>query len=946
MGRFLRRKPVVDGGDESASVAWLRALACLSSLSLPLALAACRTPVPEALAVNACEGYVMQAVGGGTLTDGIVVNVFGDGCDPDEPGMHVLASGPMGADPGSVVIGCQTACDAALQSHLGRRSGLPPIAGMGCFVTGHKVCPGRSGGPGSASSLVTLLNGGPADRRVTGTVAVASSQGVFTGRGVVDYTACTTPACTGFAVSRIAATETAGVSTIESKGTASAAATASGFTVASGALTLESELSSGAFELSNVGFPVSGTISAAGAVDLDLSFVDPAAGPVAVQFHTDAGGVSHPPSVSVAASAGTVECTGGGVGRVELSATAADEDFDLASFLWYDHTGAVIPLSAPDISLALPPGPRTVRVLVQDLRGAMAAASTTVVVRDAEPPVFQLPLPPVTTAPCLALMLTPPTVTDSCSPAPDLTSNAPGQFPIGTTTVVWTATDDAGNQSTASQLVTSLTDPLCYPANDLCETPRVVTATPFHDAIDLSLASRSPSDPVQACTGPSPSQNGRSLWYRFTAPSAGTLIAEADPNQSVISIYTGSCGAFTERACHDVQSDGVARAQTMVTGGVTYTVEVARARALAPDPAPTSVPNPGFVNITFQPDPCANDTIPPVLSTPANVSVISCRRTRPVTVGQATATDNCPPSPTVTGAVVATNGVALPSPLPVTSGQVSALGFGTHTVRWTAADSRNTVTGDQTVIVRPALEASQSFVVLDRGAVTVVGGQPGAFTNAGAVLTQLGNDGRSGDIVSVAQVRVLDRALVTGSVISSGAITVSGTAMVTGAVTPSTPVVLPPLPTLPTLPAQASVDVTVNSGTRDLAPGSYRTVTVNGGTLRLAAGDYFFQTLIINPDVVVRVAAATRMFARTQLIYRSPLRALTGTALQPIVLGFAGDTLFMQAMFNGTLVAPAASVSMGFGEGLTLTGSFYGRSIQLEPRSTIACSENSPPFGN
>ena len=45
---------------------------------------------------------------------------------------------------------------------------------------------------------------------------------------------------------------------------------------------------------------------------------------------------------------------------------------------------------------------------------------------------------------------------DNCTSSPSATSNAPLVFPLGTTTVTWTATDDAGNPATATQLVTVL----------------------------------------------------------------------------------------------------------------------------------------------------------------------------------------------------------------------------------------------------------------------------------------------------------------------------------------------------------------------------------------------------------------------------------------------------------------------------------------------------------
>ncbi len=48
------------------------------------------------------------------------------------------------------------------------------------------------------------------------------------------------------------------------------------------------------------------------------------------------------------------------------------------------------------------------------------------------------------------------TATDNCTPAASIvvTNNAPSKFPVGVTTVVWTATDACGNQANCSQLVT------------------------------------------------------------------------------------------------------------------------------------------------------------------------------------------------------------------------------------------------------------------------------------------------------------------------------------------------------------------------------------------------------------------------------------------------------------------------------------------------------------
>jgi hypothetical protein len=46
------------------------------------------------------------------------------------------------------------------------------------------------------------------------------------------------------------------------------------------------------------------------------------------------------------------------------------------------------------------------------------------------------------------------TATDICDDSVQITNDAPGVFPVGDTTVTWTATDDSGNTATATQIVT------------------------------------------------------------------------------------------------------------------------------------------------------------------------------------------------------------------------------------------------------------------------------------------------------------------------------------------------------------------------------------------------------------------------------------------------------------------------------------------------------------
>jgi len=277
----------------------------------------------------------------------------------------------------------------------------------------------------------------------------------------------------------------------------------------------------------------------------------------------------------------------------------------------------------------------------------------------------------------------------------------------------------------------------------------------------------------------------------------------------------------------------------------------------------------------------------------------------------------------------------------VVGGQV-ALKVGTSIVQWTAFDGVNTVTANQTVVVGSTIQASQSFLVDDRGQVQNATGGFGAILNSGVGSTRLGQDGRSGAILSKGPVTIQHRSIVSGNVVSGSTVTKDSDATVNGTITTNGTVVLPALPTLPAFPAPMAGGFTVNSGvTLSRPPGSYSAATVlNGGTLILAAGDYFFQSLTINASSTVRATPTTRIFTRDTLIFNAPIRGTSGTALQAIVLGFAGANLSLTAQFNGTLVAPNANVIFGTGAGVTYRGSFFGRILEVTPGSTLVCSVN------
>jgi hypothetical protein len=242
-------------------------------------------------------------------------------------------------------------------------------------------------------------------------------------------------------------------------------------------------------------------------------------------------------------------------------------------------------------------------------------------------------------------------------------------------------------------------------------------------------------------------------------------------------------------------------------------------------------------------------------------------------------------------------------------------------------------------VVEPNIQASKSFLVDDRAAVESSGGGFAAVLNSGTGPTDVGNDSKTGAIVSVGPVNILHRAVVTGSVLSASTVLVDSDATVTGTITANGMVSLPALPTLPVFPPPTLGALTVNSGTtKSPAPGSYTQAMVNGGTLILSAGDYFFQSLTINSGSIVRATATTSIFVKNNLVFNAPILGPAGPAVEPIFLGFAGANLSLNATFDGTLVAPAANVNFGTGSGLTFTGAFFGQTLQVMPGSVLVCA--------
>ena len=106
-----------------------------------------------------------------------------------------------------------------------------------------------------------------------------------------------------------------------------------------------------------------------------------------------------------------------------------------------------------DASGLYPGGVTTVLWTVADDCGNASTCEMTVTVNDTEKPAITCPSS-ITLCSGEQPVLGTATATDNCDKAPIISNNAPSIFVVGTTTVIWTATDLHGNTSTCTQLVT------------------------------------------------------------------------------------------------------------------------------------------------------------------------------------------------------------------------------------------------------------------------------------------------------------------------------------------------------------------------------------------------------------------------------------------------------------------------------------------------------------
>jgi hypothetical protein len=129
----------------------------------------------------------------------------------------------------------------------------------------------------------------------------------------------------------------------------------------------------------------------------------------------------------------------------------------------------------------------------------------------------------------------------------------------------------AGTTTGGIDVVVNVPEP---PTNDDCGAPVVIAATPYVEARATSTATAAPGDPQPPCTT---DKNSNTVWYAYTPPSTGTVVVDTAGSSydTVLTAYTGACGALVPVACDDDTDTLQAALVFPVAAGVTYLVEVA-----------------------------------------------------------------------------------------------------------------------------------------------------------------------------------------------------------------------------------------------------------------------------------------------------------------------------------------------------------------------------------
>jgi len=440
--------------------------------------AGCNLPQDQGV-VMGCFGFVNETVPGtDVFSTDVVTNAYFGGCNPDDPGMQIVerVRPESAADQTAMAQICNSDCNARLTAYgLAHPEAKLPLTcetlfAIPCDNVGSDISQVPASLPGA------YQGGGPADTRLklTGNVTLTlnGSSTTVPAHGIIDGTMAPcqganqncTITLTRFDVLADQPFTLAGQQIdgahIQNQGLSTGNRSAGDAVIAAGAI--EAEVSALANNvLSTFHVRNDQQVRSVGSnltLEQFLSTLDLTMSQSGVSVHMvmTTTPIGHRPTADMTPHLSQVECTCKSCTTVSFTSAAADVDSDLQSLSWtLDNTPTLgQDINDPEtLNLQLPLGDHTVSLVATDSRGAAAGTSQKFKVADTKPPIITVP-PNATLRSCDFPDIGQATATDVCSDIALVCSNSSGNFPVGTSTVTWTAEDGNDVHGTATQTVT------------------------------------------------------------------------------------------------------------------------------------------------------------------------------------------------------------------------------------------------------------------------------------------------------------------------------------------------------------------------------------------------------------------------------------------------------------------------------------------------------------
>lgn len=367
--------------------------------------------------------------------------------------------------------------------------------------------------------------------------------------------------------------------------------------------------------------------------------------------------------------------------------------------------------AAADKSGPFEVGAHTITWTVSNDRGGETTATQKVTIEDTTGPVITAP-PAKTvqaTGQATVVDLGAAQATDLVDGTVSVTSNAPANFGVGAHTVTWTATDNAGNTTTATQKIT-----VSDSDGPTITAPSDITAEATGATTAITLGTATASDAVDGELTATPDKTGpfavgeHAIIWTVSDSSGNTATATqtvtvTDKTAPILNapgdISMSATGAQT------IVDLGSATATDIVDGALTPTPDKSGPFEVGAHTITWTVADNEGNSSTATQTVTITDTDGPTIVAPADKTVEATAQMTPVQLGTATATDN------VDGA------------LTPTADNTGPFAIGTHTITWSVKDGAgNPATAKQTIIVQdktgPAITPPPNAVVAATGVST------------------------------------------------------------------------------------------------------------------------------------------------------------------------------------------------------------------------------------